>query len=80
MACGCIRYARAATSRRYACRRSSIGMDAAVRPAHFDVHGGAFVVTGPDDATVAAGMERARRRIAFYGSTRTYMQFLALHG
>src|SRR6202012_5414205 len=24
---------------------------------HFDVHGGGFVVTGPDDAAVAAGME-----------------------
>ena len=39
-----------------------------------------FVVTGPDDATVAAGMEVARRRIGFYGSTRTYMPILALHG
>jgi probable F420-dependent oxidoreductase len=48
--------------------------------AHFDVHGGGFVVTGPDEATVAAGMQRARRRIGFYGSTRTYMPILALHG
>ena len=48
--------------------------------AHFDVHGGGFVVTGADEATVAAGMERARRRIGFYGSTRTYMPVLALHG
>ena len=47
---------------------------------HFDVHGGGFVVTGPDEATVAAGMEIARRRIGFYGSTRTYMPILALHG
>jgi probable F420-dependent oxidoreductase len=48
--------------------------------AHFDVHGGGFVVTGPDEATVAAGMQLARRRIGFYGSTRTYMPILALHG
>ena len=34
----------------------------------------------PDEATVAAGMQRARRRIGFYGSTRTYMPILALHG
>jgi probable F420-dependent oxidoreductase len=47
---------------------------------HFDVHGGGFVCTGPDDATVAAEMETARRRIGFYGSTRTYLPILALHG
>ncbi len=47
---------------------------------NFDVHGGGFVVTGPDDAAVAAGMEAARRRIGFYGSTRTYLPILALHG
>ncbi len=47
---------------------------------NFDVHGGGFVVTGPDDATVAAGMEAVRRRIGFYGSTRTYLPILALHG
>jgi len=47
---------------------------------NFDVHGGGFVVTGPDDAAVAAGMTAVRRRIGFYGSTRTYMPILALHG
>jgi hypothetical protein len=51
-----------------------------VSRANFDVHGGGFVVTGPDDATVAAGMAAVRRRIGFYGSTRTYMPILALHG
>lgn len=50
------------------------------RRENFDVHGGGFVVTGPDDAAVAAGMETVRRRIGFYGSTRTYMPILALHG
>jgi hypothetical protein len=29
---------------------------------------------------VAAGIEVIRRRIGFYGSTRTYMPILALHG
>ncbi|HET6183032.1 MAG TPA: TIGR03617 family F420-dependent LLM class oxidoreductase [Acetobacteraceae bacterium] len=48
--------------------------------AHFDIHGGGFVCTGPDEATVAAEMEQARRRIAFYASTRTYAPILALHG
>jgi len=48
--------------------------------ANFDVHGGGFIVTGADAATVAAGMEKVRRRIGFYGSTRTYMPILALHG
>jgi len=47
---------------------------------HFDVHGGGFVATGADDAAVAAAMDRVRERIAFYGSTRTYLPILALHG
>jgi probable F420-dependent oxidoreductase len=46
---------------------------------NFDVHGGGFVATGPDDAAVAEAMEQVRRRIGFYGSTRTYMPILALH-
>ncbi|MBV8867972.1 MAG: TIGR03617 family F420-dependent LLM class oxidoreductase [Acetobacteraceae bacterium] len=48
--------------------------------AHFDVHGGGFVCTGPDQASVAESMGRVRARIAFYGSTRTYLPILALHG
>lgn len=48
--------------------------------AHFDIHGGGFVCTGPDEQTVAAEMDRARRRIGFYGSTRTYLPILSLHG
>jgi probable F420-dependent oxidoreductase len=47
--------------------------------AHFDVFGGGFVATGPDTETVAAEIERVRRRIAFYASTRTYRPVLALH-
>jgi alkanesulfonate monooxygenase SsuD/methylene tetrahydromethanopterin reductase-like flavin-dependent oxidoreductase (luciferase family) len=48
--------------------------------ANFDVFGGGFVITGPDAETVAQGMRRARQRIAFYGSTRSYAPILALHG
>ncbi len=48
--------------------------------AHFDIHGGGFVCTGPDEASVAASMEKVRARVAFYGSTRTYLPILALHG
>lgn len=48
--------------------------------AHFDVHGGGFVATGPDAAAVARAMDGVRRRIGFYGSTRTYSPILALHG
>jgi probable F420-dependent oxidoreductase len=50
------------------------------RREQFDVHGGGFVATGPDDAAVAAEMDRVRGRIAFYASTRTYLPILALHG
>jgi probable F420-dependent oxidoreductase len=47
---------------------------------NFDIHGGGFVCTGPDEAAVAAEMDKARRRIGFYGSTRTYLPILELHG
>ena len=47
---------------------------------NFDVFGGGFVVTGPDQKTVAEGMEWVRKRVAFYGSTRSYLPILALHG
>lgn len=47
---------------------------------NFDIHGGGFVCTGPDAATVAAAMEAARRRIGFYASTPAYRPILALHG
>ncbi len=50
------------------------------RRAAFDVHGGGFVVTGPDDAAVARAMAPVRARIGFYASTRTYRPILALHG
>jgi hypothetical protein len=48
--------------------------------ANFEVLGGGFVVTGPDAKTVAEGIERVRQRVAFYGSTRSYLPILSLHG
>ena len=47
---------------------------------HFDIHGGGFVATGRDEQAVAAAMDVVRRRIGFYGSTRSYLPILALHG
>lgn len=47
---------------------------------NFDIHGGGFVCTGPDEATVATEMNAARRRIGFYASTRSYMPILETHG
>jgi hypothetical protein len=72
-------------SRRYleqvALPRLSEGMQCSGRHrANFDLFGGGFVVTGPDAQSVAEGADRARRRIAFYASTRTYAPILALHG
>jgi probable F420-dependent oxidoreductase len=47
---------------------------------HFDIHGGGFVCTGPDEQSVAAEMAKTRERIGFYGSTRTYLPILQMHG
>lgn len=46
----------------------------------FEVWGGGFVVTGPDDEALARGREQIRYRIAFYGSTRSYHPVFAVHG
>ena len=72
-------------SRRYvaevALLRIAEGMGRSGRSrAQFEVFGGGFVVTGPDQKTVAEGMEWVRRRVAFYGSTRSYLPILSLHG
>jgi Luciferase-like monooxygenase len=56
------------------------GCAAAGAAAQFDVFGGGFVVTGPDQQTVADGVEWVRRRVAFYGSTPSYLPILSLHG
>ncbi|MGA3399286.1 MAG: TIGR03617 family F420-dependent LLM class oxidoreductase [Acetobacteraceae bacterium] len=47
---------------------------------HFEITGGGFIATGPDDAAVASAIEVVRSRIAFYGSTPGYWPVLALHG
>jgi len=46
----------------------------------FSILGGGFIATGPDEASVQAAREKARRRIAFYASTRTYLPVLEHHG
>jgi probable F420-dependent oxidoreductase len=48
--------------------------------AHFEVTGGGFVVTGPNEAAVARAAEKIRYRVAFYGSTPAYRGVLELHG
>jgi len=72
-------------SRRYleqvALPRIADGMQRSGRSrAHFDAFGGGFVVTGPDQQTLANGIEWVRKRVAFYGSTRSYLPILSLHG
>jgi probable F420-dependent oxidoreductase len=72
-------------SRRYleevALPRITEGMRRSARNrANFDVFGGGFVVTGPDQETLANGIEWVRKRVAFYGSTRSYLPILSLHG
>ena len=46
----------------------------------FEVSGGGFLATGPDDETVARRLEWVRSRVAFYGSTRAYFPVWAEHG
>jgi alkanesulfonate monooxygenase SsuD/methylene tetrahydromethanopterin reductase-like flavin-dependent oxidoreductase (luciferase family) len=47
---------------------------------HFEITGGGFIATGPDDAAVARMFEWVRARVAFYGSTPGYWPVLELHG
>ena len=46
---------------------------------NFDVVGGGYVITAPDEATVQKGFEWVRERLAFYGSTRTYFPVWEAH-
>ncbi|MDP6707444.1 MAG: TIGR03617 family F420-dependent LLM class oxidoreductase [Alphaproteobacteria bacterium] len=46
----------------------------------FEISGGGFIATGPDDASVAARAEWVRQRIGFYGSTRAYWPVFEAHG
>lgn len=47
---------------------------------NFEICGGGFICTGPDEESVAKQLEWVRYRIAFYGSTRTYGPVFAAHG
>lgn len=47
--------------------------------AEFEVTGGGFIATGPDDATVDQRREWVRYRVGFYGSTPAYYPVLEAH-
>ena len=47
---------------------------------HFEISGGGFIATGPDDAAVQKMFEWVRYRVAFYGSTPAYWPVFELHG
>lgn len=46
---------------------------------NFDVAGGGYVITAPDEDTIRQGFEWVRERLAFYGSTRTYFPVWEAH-
>lgn len=48
--------------------------------AQFEVTGGGFIATGPNDAAVKEAAEKARYRVAFYGSTPAYWGVFETHG
>ena len=45
----------------------------------YEISGGGFLATGPDDEAVARRFEWVRQRVAFYGSTPAYYPVLAVH-
>jgi probable F420-dependent oxidoreductase len=47
---------------------------------NFEITGGGFIATGPDEASVRAAAETVRYRVAFYGSTPAYRGVFDLHG
>jgi len=47
---------------------------------NFEMIGGGFLATGPTEEAVHAAREKARKRVAFYGSTRAYAPILEHHG
>jgi probable F420-dependent oxidoreductase len=47
---------------------------------NFEITGGGFIATGPDEATVREASEKVRYRVAFYGSTPAYRPVFDLHG
>jgi probable F420-dependent oxidoreductase len=46
----------------------------------YEISGGGFLATGPDDGSVARRFEWVRTRVAFYGSTPAYYPVFAVHG
>jgi hypothetical protein len=46
----------------------------------FEITGGGFLATGPDDETVHRRREWVRYRVGFYGSTPAYFPVLEAHG
>lgn len=46
----------------------------------FEITGGGFIATGPDESAVKAAAEKVRYRIAFYGSTPAYRGVFDVHG
>ena len=50
------------------------------RREEFQISGGGFIATGPDDESVAKVFEWIRMRVGFYGSTRAYWPVFEQHG
>jgi len=50
------------------------------RRENFEIHGGGFIATGPDEQSVAKKVEWVRMRVGFYGSTPAYWPVLEAHG
>ncbi len=48
--------------------------------AGFEITGGGYLVTGPDEESLRPGMEEVKRRLGFYGSTPDYWPVLEMHG
>ena len=46
----------------------------------FEITGGGFIATGPDEKAVREAAEKVRYRVAFYGSTPAYRGVFDLHG
>jgi probable F420-dependent oxidoreductase len=46
----------------------------------YEIAGGGFIATGPDEASAEKVLEWVRYRVAFYGSTPAYWPVLAVHG
>lgn len=47
---------------------------------NFEIHGGGFIATGPDEESVAKKVDWVRMRVGFYGSTPAYWPVLEAHG